>query len=349
MKNAEDMSDEELEQAEIAREQEQSGTSDATTSEEGTEGTQAGTTGEAVQTTTEGTEQTSTTEQTGQAGETTTTDTTGTTAAAETTAGAETGKVAGVASKDGTRVLPYSALQAERRSARQASARAERAEKETERLKQEIEDLRAGKSKDSDKLTEEEVQRMEADYPEEGKKLRAAFERTKELERQVAEHKPKDATEEEIGDDPVQEIIDQVPLLVEWQHDPKHADKWQRAIEIDNVMRTSPKWKEKPALDRFEHVTAMVAEEFDIEVPGKSAGTGKASPEKTPAKPKPDPAKAAVDAAQRQTPSTLSDLKGGAVPDHGQVDLTKMPPQRMLGRFMDMDDAEIDRQLAKLG
>jgi hypothetical protein len=260
-KNAADMTDEELEQAENASTGEP-----PEQSTESTETTDTATTGATTEqqelTTTE------TTEQTAQTGETTDT-TTDTTAAAQTSAGAETGKVAGVASKDGTRVLPYSALQAERRSARQASARADRAEKEAERLKGEIEDLRAGKSKDTGQVTEEEVQRMEADFPEVGAKMRAVFERNQELAKQVAAAKPKEDPNDDVADDPVQEIIDQVPLLVEWQHDTKHADKWQRAIDIDNVMRTSPKWKDKPALDRFAHVAGMVAEEFDIEVPGK--------------------------------------------------------------------------------
>lgn len=341
-KNPEEMTDDELEAAENAARGETAETTEETTGET-TTGEGDGTTTTETGTSTEQQEQTTTTEQTGQAGTTDTT-TTAEQAAAQTSAGAEIGKVAGVASKDGTRVLPYSALQAERRSARQAAARAERVEKENERLKQEIEDLRAGKSKDSGELTEEEVQRMEADFPEVGAKMRKAFEAQEEA-RKAAATKTEDAVDE-VGDDPVQEAIDQVPLLVEWQHDAQHKDKWQRAVAIDDVLKGSPKWKGKDPVERFTRVAEMVAEEFDIEVPKQ--GTQQASSKQQQAQQAPA-AKKAVESATRQPPSTLSDLKGGSVPDHGQADLTKMPPQRMLQRFMDMDTDAIDRELAKLG
>jgi hypothetical protein len=117
---------------------------------------------------------------------------------------------------------------------------------------------------------------------------------------------------------------------------------------VGQRLQNSPKWKSKPAVDRFAHVAGLVAEEFDIEVPqAKPAGTKpKASP--TPQAKQPDPKKV-VESAARTPPSTLSDLKGGSVPDHGQVDMAKMSPQRMLQRFQDMTDDEIDRQLSKLG
>lgn len=342
MKDPADMTDDELEAAESAVTGAAPDPDADTTTEETTE-----TTEQTDSTATEGAETDSTTTTATTSSETATTETPETQAAAQASAGAEAGKVAGVASKDGTLVLPYSALQAERRSARHNAARAERAERESERLKQEIEDLRAGKSKESTELTEEEVQRMEADYPEDGKKWRAAFERTKELERQVAAAAPKEPIEDEISDDPTQEAIDQVPLLVEWQHDPKAAPLWERAIAVDNLLKDSPKWKDKPATERFERVAEMVAEEFDIEVPGKKAGTEQASSTKQPAKPTTD-AKRAVESAPRTPPSTLSDLKGGAVPDHGQLDLKNMSPRSMLAKFQDMSDEEMDRALAKL-
>lgn len=348
MKDPAEMSDDELEAAQRAVDGEEDGTAqeggteeeseEQSITEETTEQQQEGTTASGE--TSEEADPATTTEQQQ-----------GTEAAAQTSAGAEEqpAKPAGVASKDGSRVLPYAALQAERRSARAASARAERAERENAALKKEIEDLRAGRSKDQGTLTEEEVQRMETEFPEEGKKLRAAFERTKELEKQVAASKPKEPTEQEIGDDPVQEAIDQVPLLVEWQHDPQHADKWQRSIELDNALQNSPKWKGKPAVDRFAHVAKLVADEFDIEVPQEKTPPApkQASSEKTAAK-QSDPKQVAAK-AERQPPSTLTDLKGGSVPEHGQTDFKRMGPQQMLGKFMDMSDDEIDRQLAGLG
>lgn len=337
MPNPEEMNDDELEAAQSAADGEPEASTDPTE-----------TTTEEATTTAQTQEQPAATTEEATPAASTTTETPDPKAEAQTSAVAETGKVAGVASKDGSRVLPYAALQAERRSARQAAARADRAEKETERLKQEIEDLRAGKSPASGELTEEEVQQLETDFPERGATARKLFERNKELERQIAAAKPKEATEEEIGDDPVQEALDQVPLLTEWQHDPKHADKWQRSIELDNALINSPKWKGKPAVDRFAHVANLVAEEFDIPVEQPAKAAPASSSSKQPPAKQPD-AKSAAAAAERQPPSTLSDLKGGAIPDHGQVDFGKLSPNAMLGRFQGMTDEEIDRQLARLG
>lgn len=242
-------------------------------------------------------------------------------------------KVVGVASKDGTRVLPYAALQAERRNSRQASGRADRAEQELNEARQLIADLKAGKKPESTELTEEDVARMEEDFPEEGKKLRAVLSRNQELEAKA----PKSAVvDDDPADDPIQEAIDQVPLLAEWQHtDP---EKFGRATAIDSALQGSPKWRDKPVAERFAHVARQVAEEYDLPVQQVSTS-----------KPKPSDPQAVIDSASRAKPNTLSDFKGGASPDHGQVNFEKMSPASMLDKFSQMTDAEMDAHLAKLG
>lgn len=243
-------------------------------------------------------------------------------------------KVTGVASKDGTRVLPYAALQAERRNSRQASSRASRAEQERDALKQEIEDLKAGKSKPSDELTEDDVKAMEDDFPEQGRKLRTAYERSKELE---ARSPKAAAQEEDFSDDPLQEAIDQIPMLVGWQHaDP---EKFARAQAIDQSLSGSPKWRDKPVVERFAHVARQVADEYDIPLQEDKPSNNK---------PSNDPLKV-IETASRGKPNTLSDFKGGASPDHGNVNYEKMSPASMLGKFAQMSDDEMDAHLAKLG
>lgn len=257
--------------------------------------------------------------------------------AAEKPAGGEAqDKVDGVLSKDGQRVIPYSALQAARRDARRAESRAERTERELAEAKQLIEDLKAGKTMESEELTEERVAEMEEHFPEEGKRLRAAFNRIQELEKQVPKAQP---TQEEIGDDPVQEAIDQVPLLLEWQH--QDAEKFSRAVEHDAVLVKSPKWADKPAVDRFTEAARRTAEEYDIEFPTQQ--TSRTAATQT------APQTAAVQAAQRKPPETLSDFKGGSVADHNSMDVAKASPQALLSRMQSMSDDEIDAHLAKYG
>ena len=260
---------------------------------------------------------------------------------AQTSAVAEEGKVAGVATKDGSKVLPYGALQAARRDARRFASKAERAEQEAARLKEELENLRAGRVTESTELTEDEVARLEEDFPELGKKARAALDRVKALEQQVAAARPKQADTE---DDPVlsvQEAIDEVPLLVEWQSNPEHAEKFARAVEHDALLERSPKWRDKPAVERFKEAARRTAEEFDIPVDIDKPSSSAPSKASTTA-PK------AAPTATRTPPTTLSDLKGGSVPDHGQISAS-MPASRLLGRYMDMSPEDIDRELARLG
>lgn len=247
----------------------------------------------------------------------------------------EGGKPEGVASKDGTRVLPYGALQAARRDARRAETKAEGLQRQLDEANQRIADLKSGKAPESE-ITEEEVARMEEEYPDEGKKMRSLFERAKALEAQIPAAK---AAPDEPGDDPVQEAIDQVPMLLDWQH--KDGDKFARAVEHDAVLLNSPKWKDKPAVERFAEATRRTAEEFDIPIdkPKTSA------PESGKPDAKPNPA----ETAKRKPPETLSDFKGGEVPGHNSLDVARASPTELLGKMQGMSDDEIDAHLAKYG
>lgn len=239
-------------------------------------------------------------------------------------------KIEGVQSKDGSRVLPYGALQAARRDARRAESRAERAERERDEARQQLEDLKAGKTPIGD-VTEEDVRDMEENFPEQGAKLRRLFEQAQ----AAAPSKTAAPAADEPGDDPVQEAIDQVPLLLEWQHG--NAELFTRAQEIDAVLVKSPKWAGKPAVERFQQVASMVAEENDIPLP-KKASSPAAPAANTPA---PQPA--------RKAPETLSDFKGGSIADHGSIDVARASPQALLNKMASMSDEEIDAHLLRYG
>lgn len=254
---------------------------------------------------------------------------------------AEPAKVAGVASKDGTRVLPYAALQAERRAARHERTARERAEAEAAALRQQLEDMKAGKAPaeapESDELSEAELAEMARDFPPVGKVAK----QVKALTETIARLTPKQQAEAqdsaaEPADDPVQEAIDAVPMLLEWQaSDPA---KFARAQLLDDVAKTSPKWRDKPMAERFAHVAKQVADEFDIPFTD------------TPRTSKPNAAdpKTVISRAARSVPNTLSDFKGGAV-DQTEQRIERMPPAKAQARMAQMSDAEIEAHLAKFG
>lgn len=242
-------------------------------------------------------------------------------------------KIEGVASKNGKHVLPYHVLQAERRRADKAAERARE-------LEAELEDLKAGKKpEESAELTEEEVAQMEQDFPDHGKKLRAMFEMAQKA-KDAVKAAPK-ASEPEERDDPIQEAIDQVPMLVSWQFgDP---EKFQRAQVLDDVLRTSPKWKDKPLQDRFAQVVKLVAEEYDI--PMDEQPTTDLPKPKTTAT---DPAKVIANAT-RAKPNTLSDFKGGTTPETPSTNFERLSPTAQVNRWGSMTDDEIDAALARSG
>jgi hypothetical protein len=252
------------------------------------------------------------------------------------------GAPGGVLGKDGKTVLPYAALKGAREEARAAREEAKAARARAEVLAKEIEDLKSGKTAPAaESLTEEELAELTEYAPKAAKVIaeaKAREQRIAELEAQVsASTKP--AAKAEPEDDPVQDAIDQVPMLANWQATDK--EKFERAVALDAVTRDSPKWKSKPLEARFAHVAKMVAEEYDIQIPEDV----KPQPTKGPSKA--DPVKA-IAQATRTEPTTLSDFKGGAV-DQTEERLERMTATAQLARVQDMSPEEFNEYLAKLG
>ncbi len=263
------------------------------------------------------------------------------TAAAAAAPGADqtppTTKVAGVLGKDGKTVLPYVALQVARQTAQKANQRADAAAAQLAAANQQIEDLKAGKKpepEDPDALTAEELEDLKADQPAVYKAY-MAIQAAKPAKPAADEPVAKD---EASTDDPTQDAIDSVPLLSEWQA--SDEEKWGRAVAHDLVLRASPKWKDKPLAERFAHVTKLVADEFDISIEDTAPPTTN-----TPQASKRDP-KEVIAAAKRAEPNTLSDFKGGSAASQSETNISKMAPQRMLGKFLEMTPDQVEAQLA---
>lgn len=251
----------------------------------------------------------------------------------------EPAKPLGIASKDGKGLLPYAALKGARAETRRERDLRSQVESERDALKQQLEDLRAGKDPEAGEITEEYLQGVEADFPALIPLIKTMRATSKEVETLRAKATQVTVREAETEDDPVQEAIDSVPLLAEWQAaDP---EKWERAKAIDRAFEGSPKWKDKPLAARFAHVAKQVADEFDIK---SEADT---PPLTTPTKPRQDPEKA-IQSAKRAAPNTMSDFKGGSA-DSPDLSIDKMPANRQLSHVMKLSDAEIEAWLAKSG
>lgn len=259
-------------------------------------------------------------------------------------------KPSGVLSKDGKTVLSFAVVQSAR--AEKAAERQARlaAEAERDALRQQLEDLKAGKkpAAEADDTLDDEIAEAAADFPllgrihEANKQLRTEIEELK-LFKQIrkdldAEGVPDPAPEKNPAE-ALQDDIDAVPALAEWQAaDP---EKWARAVELDKALINSPKWRGKSQVERFAHVTTLVADEFDIQTETPAPALKSTTPNRA------DP-KAAIANARRTAPNTLSDFKSGA-PEANEARLDRMPPTKALARMEEMSDEEIEAHLAKFG
>ena len=255
-------------------------------------------------------------------------------------------KPSGVLSKDGKTVLSFAVVQSAR--AGKAAERQARLDAEAERdaLRQQLEDLKAGKkpAAEADDTLDDEIAEAAADFPLLGR----IHEANKELRKEIEALKGKGSNTPAPKDDPtpeknpaeaLQDDIDAVPALAEWQAaDP---EKWARAVELDKALINSPKWRGKSQVERFAHVTTLVADEFDIQTETPAPAAQRTTPNRA------DP-KAAIANARRTAPNTLSDFKSGA-PEANEARLDRMPPTKALARMEEMSDEEIEAHLAKFG
>lgn len=249
----------------------------------------------------------------------------------------KTSKPEGVLAKDGKTVLPWAVVHAARVEKAKANDRAAAAEARAAELEQQLADLKAGKRPEADPL-DQIISDADSDFPQ----LAAIARELKTTREALANSRPEPTKAAAQADDPaeaLQDDIDAVPMLAQWQAaDP---DKFEAAQAMDAALLRSPKWQGQPQVERFKEVARRVAEQFDIQVEDDAPQT----PQKTPNKADP---RAVIARAARTAPNTLSDFKGGAAatpPDR----LDKMAPTQMLRRMEDMTDDELEAHLAKFG
>ncbi len=255
-------------------------------------------------------------------------------------------KPSGVLSKDGKTVLSFAVVQSAR--AEKAAERQARlaAEAERDALRQQLEDLKAGKKPavEAADTLDDEIAEAAADFP----LLARIHEANKDLRKEIEALKGKGSTKpepdaagatEKNPAEALQDDIDAVPSLAEWQAaDP---EQWARAVELDKALINSPKWRGKSQVERFQHVTRLVADEFDIQEDEPTPAPQRNTPNRA------DP-KTVIANVKRSAPNTLSDFKSGA-PEANEARLDRMPATKALARMEEMSDEEIEAHLAKFG
>ncbi|MBQ0917454.1 hypothetical protein KBW71_03295 [Hydrogenophaga aromaticivorans] len=219
---------------------------------------------------------------------------------------------------------PQGDVKAALRAARRSEARTKA---ELEKARQEIEELRkavpvAASEQD---FTPEELASMQVDFPAQYK----LYVKQQELAKQIAETRaavPQPATTSDefqpIEFNPVvQELVDQVPDLLTWQHDPSAQDKLKRAIAYDVSLQADPDWADKPLLERFAEAVERTKRAFGV----KPVAPNPAAP---PAH-RTDPA-AAIAALKPAGPKSISDFGGGQPASAPTLDYSRMTDEDVL-------------------
>lgn len=224
--------------------------------------------------------------------------------ATPTAAANEPVQVDGVLTKDGKHTMPYAVLQGARREALENRQRAEALEETNRQLQEQIEALRSGKPTGESEFTEEQLAQVESDFPQLApyiKTIKTLTDQVAELRQSPSQAKP-DARSQIDQQLDAQAQLDAAlaarPLLTKYSE--QGGVVWSRAVEIDKALIGDPAFAGKSVAERFAETERRLAAELGIAVPG--------TPQPTPTTVSP----AALAAAPRTGPSTLSDITGTA-------------------------------------
>lgn len=231
----------------------------------------------------------------------------------------------GVSTKDGKQVIPYAVLQSTRDNLKDANRRIDELQRQLDATKNAGGgsdgdaggDLAGRAQSDPGSLTQAELDELADDFPQVAKLARALQSQQLVLDRltqQAAQatsaQQPAQAEQASEEDDAsaFDAAIVANPLIGQWMASP-HSAEWQRATQIDELLRTDPATSSLSYTERFAKVQRMVAAEFDVEQPASIAKTQ--APAASPAAP-PHPAAQATAPITSAMP-TLTDLGGVGV------------------------------------
>lgn len=261
-------------------------------------------------------------------------------------------EAAGIATKDGKHVIPYSVLKSERE-------RATRAEQMAQEMKERVEALEAlvksgnqgakdGESARTDpqqpaaeQLSPEDLESLKEDFPTVYKAVMASMAKAQALEAklQPVEETVRNAQEDQArtAADAVQDAIDSVPKLAHIQAN--DAEAFELAKQFDATLRSQKSWASKPLAERFQKVSEMVEAAIGpIEIPG--------------AKPTPQPSaedlrKAAIakasSASKRDVPTSLSEFPAGQAPAADErAAVEQLSALQLAEKFSKMSSEDMD-------
>jgi hypothetical protein len=272
------------------------------------------------------------------------------------------GEPAGVATKDGKHVIPYSVLKSERDRASRAEQVAKEMADKVAALEAQVktvsEGAKTGESARTEpplpqvsELSPEDLEALKEDFPTVYKAVMASMAAAKALESKLkpVEDSVRDvqAERERSAAETVQEAIDSVPKLAHIQSANKEA--FELAKQFDATLRTQAAWSNRSLSERFGKVIEMVEAALGpIEVAGQTARTSQPSAEelKNAAMAK---AAQSARAARTNVPTSLSEFPAGqhAAQDEREA-VEQLTPMQLAEKFSRMTPDQMDAYFQNL-
>lgn len=210
------------------------------------------------------------------------------------------------------------ALRGARHAEQEAREQAARLAKENEELRARVEKTPAA---DSSVLSAEELETLK-DYDPRAYAAHVALQAELETLRKAVPAPKADtpAFRAPVFEAPVQEVIDQIPILVTWQYSATDQERFELTRDIDRVNEKDPAWAGKPAVERISASVAEAARRLGLG--SAAAAPPPPAPPATPPKPKTlEEAEAIIAQLTHQQPQVRTgDLNGGVSPSHVEFD-----------------------------
>lgn len=267
---------------------------------------------------------------------------------------------AGVATKDGKHVIPYSVLKSERDRASRAEQIAREAQERVAALEAQLKAGNQGANNGegartdpqqptASDLSAEDLEALKEDFPTVYKAVMASMAAAKALETKLQpveeSVRSTEAERERSATEAVQDAIDSVPKLAHIQATNK--DAFELAKQFDATLRTQSAWASKPLTERFAKVAEMVESAIGpIDLPGSKKASPSAEDLEKAAK-----AKAEQDAKASRTnvPTSLSEFPAGqhAAQDEREA-AEQLTHQQLAEKFAGMNADQMDAYFRSL-
>jgi len=267
---------------------------------------------------------------------------------------------AGVATKDGKHVIPYSVLKSERDRASRAEQIAREAQERVAALESQLKAGNQGANNGegartdpqqptASDLSAEDLEALKEDFPTVYKAVMASMAAAKALETKLQpveeSVRSTEAERERSATEAVQDAIDSVPKLAHIQATNK--DAFELAKQFDATLRTQSAWASKPLTERFAKVAEMVESAIGpIDLPGSKKASPSAEDLAKAAKVK---AEQSAKASRTNVPTSLSEFPAGqhAAQDEREA-AEQLTHQQLAEKFSSMNADEMDAYFRSL-